>query len=62
MFSPELSYPHYNGYISHSCTETVETFTYRAETERQNKVREMFMLVLTYSVSFILLRPGLGIF
>lgn len=37
-------------------------FTYCVKIERQNKPGEMFMLMLTYSVSFILLRPGLGIF
>lgn len=62
MFSLVLSHPCYIEYISYSYTETVETFTYYVKIERQNKPGEMFMLMLTYSVSFILLRPGLGIF
>lgn len=62
MFSVVLSYPCYIEYIAYSYIETVETLTYCAKIERQNKPGEMFMLMLTYSVSFTLLRPGLGIF
>lgn len=57
-----FSYTHYIEYISYSYAGTVEIFTYCAEIEGQNKTVEVFMLLLTYSVSFVLFRPGLGFF